>query len=195
MLYLCICVFVSQTPENIVFENLVSLPFQKYSTCHVYLQLWPMLYLYICVFVFVHLQVRYPGILFLRSWYHYLLENICFLLLHNWENLRCHACDGHTHTHVKLVQYSAEAESAIDVWNCFHFRQLRPWVHDNYCCLKIKSDAGQHLQCFSIGSLPLWNSTWIGFFIWNSCNCNCKKTVSERIFYLNKLLWKKNLFR
>ena len=73
----------------------------KYSTCHVYLQLWPMRYLCICVFVFVHLQVRHLGTLFLRSWYHYLLENIWFLwskTLHNWENLRCHACDGHTHT-------------------------------------------------------------------------------------------------
>ena len=122
----------------------------------------------------------------------------------------------HTHTHVKLVQYSTEAESAIDVWNCFHFRQLRPWVLDIYCCLKIKSDAGLHsqfLQCFSIGSLPLRNSTWIGFFIWNGCNCKklfqkgfsiwtsyCgKKPIriefsiwasSDRIFHLNWLFWK-----
>ena len=129
-LCICICIFASQTPGNIVFEVLVSLPFQKYSTCHVYLQLWPMLYLYICVFVFVHLQVRYPGILFLRSWYHYLSENIWFLwskTLHNWENLRCHACDGHTHTHT--CEFSAvfhldriflsEIVVIVIVKNCF----------------------------------------------------------------------------
>ena len=50
-LYICICVFASQTPGNFVSEVLLPLPFQKYSTCHVYLQLWPMLYLRICVFV------------------------------------------------------------------------------------------------------------------------------------------------
>ena len=36
---ICICVFASQTPRNIVFEVLLPLPFQKYSTCYVYLQL------------------------------------------------------------------------------------------------------------------------------------------------------------
>ena len=41
--YLCICVFASQTPRNIVSEVLLPLFFQKYSTCYVYLQLWPML--------------------------------------------------------------------------------------------------------------------------------------------------------
>ena len=37
------------------------------------------------------------------------------------------------------------------VWNCWHFRQLRTWIHDNRCDLTIKSDTGQHLQllrCF-----------------------------------------------
>ena len=52
-LCICICVFASQTPRNIVSEVLLPLPFQKYSTCHVYLQLWPMLYLRICVFVYL----------------------------------------------------------------------------------------------------------------------------------------------
>merc|ERR1711963_874669 len=57
--YLCIyiCVFASQTPRNIVSEVLLPLPFQKYSTCHVYLQLWPMLYLRICVFVYLCLCI------------------------------------------------------------------------------------------------------------------------------------------
>ena len=39
----------------------------------------------------------------------------------------------------------------IEVWNCWHFRQLRTWVHDNHCYLGIKSDTGQHsqfLRCF-----------------------------------------------
>ena len=33
--YLCICVFAHQTPGNIVFEVLVSLPFRKYMVCMV----------------------------------------------------------------------------------------------------------------------------------------------------------------
>ena len=36
-------------------------------------------YLCICVFVFVYLQVRHPGTLFLRSLYHHLSENIWFV--------------------------------------------------------------------------------------------------------------------
>ena len=77
--YLCIyiCVFESQTARNIVSEALLPLPFQKYSKCNVYLQLWPMLYLRICVFVY--LQVRHLGTLFLKSWYHYLSWNIWFV--------------------------------------------------------------------------------------------------------------------
>ena len=55
--YLCIyiCVFESQTARNIVSEALLPLPFQKYSKCHVYLQLWPLLYLRICVFLYLNL--------------------------------------------------------------------------------------------------------------------------------------------
>ena len=89
-LCICICVFASQTPRNIVSEVLLPLPFQKYSTCHVYLQLWPMLYLRICVFVY--LQVRHPGILFLRSLYHHLSENIWFVWskTSSGDKRRCH---------------------------------------------------------------------------------------------------------
>ena len=36
-------------------------------------------YLCICVFVFVYLQVRHPGTLFLSSLYHHLSENIWFV--------------------------------------------------------------------------------------------------------------------
>ena len=36
-------------------------------------------YLCICVFVFMYLQVRHPGTLFLRSLYHHLSENIWFV--------------------------------------------------------------------------------------------------------------------
>ena len=79
-LCICVCVFASQTPRNIVSEVLLPLPFKKYGTCHVYLQLWPMLYLRICVFVFEYLQVRHPGTLFLRSSYHYLFKNIAHVM-------------------------------------------------------------------------------------------------------------------
>ena len=34
-LCICICVFARQTPGNIVFEVLVSLPFRKYMVCMV----------------------------------------------------------------------------------------------------------------------------------------------------------------
>ena len=40
------------------------------------LKLWPKLYLCICVLVFVYLNVRHLGTLFLRSSYHYLFKNI-----------------------------------------------------------------------------------------------------------------------
>ena len=56
-LCICICIFASQTPRNIVFMVLTPLPFKKYNTCHVYLQLWPMLYLRICVFVYLYLCI------------------------------------------------------------------------------------------------------------------------------------------
>ena len=39
-----------------------------------------MLYLHICVFVFVYLQVRHQGPLFLRSFYHYLFKNIAHVM-------------------------------------------------------------------------------------------------------------------
>ena len=60
-MYLCLCiftcifVFVLHTLRNL--EVLVPLPSKKYSTCHVYLQLWPMLYLRICVFVYLYLCI------------------------------------------------------------------------------------------------------------------------------------------
>ena len=56
-LCICICIFWCQTPGNIVFEVLLPLPFQKYSICHSYLQLWPMLYLRVCVFVYLYLCI------------------------------------------------------------------------------------------------------------------------------------------
>ena len=34
-LCICICVFARQTPGNIVFEVLISLPFRKYMVCMV----------------------------------------------------------------------------------------------------------------------------------------------------------------
>ena len=76
----CICVFACQTPRNIDFETLVPVPFHKYSTCHVYLQLCPKLYLCICVFVFVYLHVRHLGTLFLRSPCYYHFKNIAHVM-------------------------------------------------------------------------------------------------------------------
>ena len=67
MLYLCICVFcicifciciflfVSLTHGNITFEILEQSYFKKYSTCWVFLAICHMLYLCICVFVFLYL--------------------------------------------------------------------------------------------------------------------------------------------
>ena len=82
-----------------------------------------------CIYVSVYLHVRHLGTLFLRSLYHYLSENIWFVwskTLHNGEKFRCHACDIHTDiltdTHRKVVQYSAEAESAK--WFCFGMWRL-----------------------------------------------------------------------
>ena len=46
---------------------------------------------------------------------HKLSENIWFAwsnTCYKGEKVRCHACDTHTHGHVKVEQYSAEAESA-----------------------------------------------------------------------------------
>ena len=46
--------------ENIIFDILEQFSFQKYTTCWVFLALRHMLYLYICVFVFLYLCVRHP---------------------------------------------------------------------------------------------------------------------------------------
>ena len=78
-----------------------------------------MLYLCICVFVFVYLCMRHLVISVLISLDQELSENIWFVwsrTCYKGEKLRCHACDGRrtTHdTHWKVEQYSAEAESAI----------------------------------------------------------------------------------
>ena len=52
------CVFACWRLGNIVFEVLVPFPFQKYSTCWVYLQIWPNC---ICVFVYLYLCVWPPN--------------------------------------------------------------------------------------------------------------------------------------
>ena len=51
--YLCICVFSCETLANIDSDILVTLAFQKYSTCHAYLHFPSKLYLCICVFVYL----------------------------------------------------------------------------------------------------------------------------------------------
>ena len=59
ILYLCICafVFVYLTVQNIMFDVLGPLAFQKYNTCWVFLALHHRLYLCICEFVFVYLCI------------------------------------------------------------------------------------------------------------------------------------------
>jgi len=77
--YLCICVFSCETLANIDSDILVTLAFQKYSTCHVYQHFFPrtvFVYLCICVFVFVYFDVRHLGTLFLRSSNNILFKNI-----------------------------------------------------------------------------------------------------------------------
>ena len=59
-LCICICVYVYFTVQNIMFDVLGPLAFQKYSTCWVFLSFCHMLYLCICVFcefVFVYLYI------------------------------------------------------------------------------------------------------------------------------------------
>ena len=79
--YLCFCVFVfaCQTNGNFVFEALGPLPFEKYSICQTYLQLWKKMYSCICKFVFVYLHIRHQRTLFLMSSYHYLFKNITYV--------------------------------------------------------------------------------------------------------------------
>ena len=80
--YLYLCIWKSDTQEH-CFLGPRTITFWKYSTCHVYLQLWPMLYLHICVFLyflFVYLQVRHEGTLFLRSSCHYRFKNIAHVM-------------------------------------------------------------------------------------------------------------------
>ena len=58
--YLCICVFSCETLANIDSDILVTLAFQKYSTCHVYQHFFPrtvFVYLCICVFVYLYLYI------------------------------------------------------------------------------------------------------------------------------------------
>ena len=53
-LYICIFVFACLTHGNIIFDVLEQSSFQKYATCWVFLALRHMLYLCICVFVYVY---------------------------------------------------------------------------------------------------------------------------------------------
>ena len=68
--YSCICIsaFACQTPGNIVFK----------SSCHYLFKICHMLGLFsnLTQTVFVYLDVRHSGTLFLRSSYHYLFKNI-----------------------------------------------------------------------------------------------------------------------
>ena len=66
-----------------------------------------------------------------------------------------------------------------DLWHLrrwLQFRQLRTWIHDNLCCLTIKSDTGQHsqfLRCFDIfhDRIHILKGFWLPFWIGR---CWCK---------------------
>ena len=53
-----------------------------------------------------------------------------------------------------LPFWQLKRQWTMDLWHLRHwlqFWQLRTWIHDNLCCLTIKSDIGQHsqfLRCF-----------------------------------------------
>ena len=55
----CIYILYCLTLVNIIFDILEQSSFQKYGTCWVFLALRHMLYLCICVFVFVYLCMRH----------------------------------------------------------------------------------------------------------------------------------------
>ena len=54
---ICICVFARSTNRNIIFDTPEQSSFQKYTTYGVFLVLHHMLYLCICVFVFIYLRI------------------------------------------------------------------------------------------------------------------------------------------
>ena len=77
-LRICMCVFARQTLGNNNFEILIPLHSKKFNICRAFMQLWPKLYLCICIYVFVdlHVHIRHLGMLILRCLYHYLFKNI-----------------------------------------------------------------------------------------------------------------------
>ena len=72
-LCICICVYVYFTVQNILFDVLGPLAFQKYNTCWVFPALHHRLYLCICEFVFVFVDqgncvgTRERGLVWRRS--------------------------------------------------------------------------------------------------------------------------------
>ena len=56
-MYLHICVFGHQTLRNINFEIFVPLPFQIYSICRAYMQLYDPNCICVCVFVYLYICV------------------------------------------------------------------------------------------------------------------------------------------
>ena len=84
--YLCICIygFPHQILGNIIFEVLVPSPFQKYSTCCAYVQLWLKLYLCICVFVYLYLGNESAAV---GEW---IVDVISFQKIFGLGGLECH---------------------------------------------------------------------------------------------------------
>ena len=49
-------------------------------------------------------------------------------------------------TWTKKWQLQIQRPWQTHLWNCWHFRQLRTWIHDNHYDLTIKSDTRQHSE-------------------------------------------------
>ena len=80
------------------------------------------------------------------------------------------------------------------VWNCWHFRKLRMWIHYIYSCLTIKSETGQFVWCLEtlwymhephevLGALVLGDSEWECRLWWITDEAQC--SVGETARWLN----------
>ena len=83
---------------------------------------------------------------------------------------------------VSLARTLAAQDNPADLWHLRHwlqFWQLRPWIHDNFCYLTIKSDSGQHsqfLRCFkNQWSNIFLKSQWSKDIIYDILDCQIHK--------------------
>ena len=107
-----------------------------------------MLYLCICVFAFVYLQVRHPGTLFFRSSYNYLLKNIApFMSICN--SGQCCICVFARHPATLFLRpsYHYLFKNIAHVMSICNFDQCSICVFVYlYLCI-CKSDTREHCFC------------------------------------------------